>query len=154
MSAKISADAMKTITNELQGGSVFFRKALPKGTPTDRKSEPVGFARRSDSATDRTGEATGNVNRSENQSVLPTGRQKRPDRPTDRKTVKHRPTQRHGFEFYADQLHRLKLLQAQKMIDLGGETVSLSELVREAIEVYLDVHLPTKPTGSTNRPQK
>jgi len=46
-----------------------------------------------------------------------------------------RRTKRHSFEFYEDQLVRLKQLKIQA--ELAGEALSLSDMVRAALDDYL-----------------
>jgi hypothetical protein len=60
--------------------------------------------------------------RTENRSVLP---------------VK-RLTKRFSFEFYVDQLARLKRLKNH--VEEKGETISLSDIVRQALDNYLKEH--------------
>ena len=57
-------------------------------------------------------------------------------RPNDRTVERNRSTKRHAFEIYRDQLERLKTLKAMAMLD--GSNTSMSEMVREAIDSYLD----------------
>ncbi len=58
------------------------------------------------------------------------------ERPNDRTVSSERKTVRHSFEFYADQIQAIRKLRAQK--ELAGEPVSLSEMVRDAVDRYLD----------------
>ena len=78
------------------------------------------------------------------------------ERPTRR--LIHRTLQRRSFEFYVDQLETLKAwsLQAQLM----GEKVSMSEMIRAALDRYLRdearFHPPaddptTRPTDASMR---
>ena len=46
-----------------------------------------------------------------------------------------RRTKRYSFEFYEDQLVKLKQLKIQA--EMAGESVSLSEMVRLALDAYL-----------------
>lgn len=50
-----------------------------------------------------------------------------------------RPLKRHPFDIYADQLERLKALKAQAM--RRGEEASMSRMVREALEQYIERRL-------------
>ena len=54
---------------------------------------------------------------------------------TDGLPVKRR-TKRYSFEFYEDQLVRLKQLKIRA--ELAGESLSLSDMVRSALDDYLD----------------
>ena len=70
--------------------------------------------------------------------------------------VEHRPPQRslqrRSFEFYLDQLETLRLwsLQAQ----LRGEKASMSEMIRSALDRYLDANRPSNhpPDDPATRP--
>jgi hypothetical protein len=62
-------------------------------------------------------------------------------RPTDRATGKRLPVRR-GFEFYEDQLQALTRLSYEEK--LAGRPGSMSRMVREAVDEYLEKHA-TKP---------
>lgn len=58
---------------------------------------------------------------------------------TENRTVNHRKkrrTRRYSFEFYEDQVERLKQLH-ERLAD-AGDNVSLSDLAREAFDSYLE----------------
>ena len=57
-----------------------------------------------------------------------------PDKP-DTKAVVNRSTRRYSFEFYDDQIKRLKQMKYQS--GMNGKTVSMSEIVRDALDDYL-----------------
>lgn len=62
----------------------------------------------------------------------------RPENRTESRTLNlpiKRRTKRHSFEFYEDQLVRLKQLKIQA--ELAGEALSLSDMVRAALDAYL-----------------
>lgn len=69
-----------------------------------------------------------------------TERESDPDRttvrPNDRTTDRKRSTKRHAFEIYRDQLEQLKRLKAMAMLD--GHETSMSEMVRDALDTYLE----------------
>jgi hypothetical protein len=46
-----------------------------------------------------------------------------------------RPTKRHSFEFYEDQLLRIRKLKMQA--EMAGDMISQSEIVRAALDAYL-----------------
>jgi hypothetical protein len=46
-----------------------------------------------------------------------------------------RETKRHPFEIYRDQLQELQAIKAHALVD--GQNMSLSHMVREAIDMYL-----------------
>lgn len=60
------------------------------------------------------------------------------ERPNGRTVYPERKTTRHSFEFYADQIQAIRRLRAQK--ELAGEPVSLSAMIRDAVDRYLDSH--------------
>lgn len=96
------------MVSELRGGSAFFKDRVPqRPIPDAQTSKTVRSYRRTTVRTD-------------GQTV---------SQPTQRRT------KRHPFEIYADQLKRLQSIKAKAM--MGGETLSMSEMVREAIDQYL-----------------
>ena len=60
----------------------------------------------------------------------------REDRPISTSSPTKREIKRHAFEIYRDQLHRLQNLKLDKMKQ--GENASMSEMVRTAIDDYLN----------------
>lgn len=58
----------------------------------------------------------------------------RTEKRTDDLPIKRR-TRRYSFEFYEDQLTHLKRLKYQAEMD--GKVLSLSDLVRQALDMYL-----------------
>ena len=86
----------------------------------------------SDSPNDRTTERVG----------TPNGRtDAAPERPNDRtveRGTKARKTERYSYEFYADQVEAIRKIRARR--ELAGETVTLSDIVREAVDAYLQEH--------------
>ena len=92
------------VLNELSGQSVFFKE--PEGTErnTERKSERTEIR---------------SEERTENRTV---------DIPV------RRPTKRYSFEFYEDQLVRLR--QTRIEAQMKGESVFLSEIVRQALDEF------------------
>ena len=140
------------IANELKGGSLFFAKRTP--------NEPS--ATTSD-ANARTTERVNNRTDGETNSRTPEQATARPDeRPNERTpepvntrsgeqpnmrtgeranikpqnaVIPNRGITRHSFQFYQDQIIRLKQLRMQK--ELQGETCHLSDLVRQALDDFL-----------------
>ena len=47
-----------------------------------------------------------------------------------------RRTKRYSFEFYDDQIQQIRLIKIQTEID--GETIAMSEIVRQAVDQYLN----------------
>lgn len=47
-----------------------------------------------------------------------------------------RPTKRYSFEFYEDQISKLKQLKVEA--EMSGENLSLSEMARQAFDDYLE----------------
>ena len=76
----------------------------------------------------------------------PTERPERPERvtperppsPTPAELAERREIKRHSFEFYRDQLPQLKRLKAEFMI--RGADKSMSAMVREAVDSYIEIH--------------
>ena len=58
----------------------------------------------------------------------------KPDKP-EVEAVTNRSTRRYSFEFYDDQIKRLKQMKYQS--GMNGKTVSMSEIVRDALDDYL-----------------
>lgn len=61
-----------------------------------------------------------------------------PERANDRTVSSERSTKRHSFEIYEDQLASLKELKLQSI--LSNREKSMSEMVREALDRYLEQH--------------
>ncbi len=79
------------------------------------------------------------VNKTERNSVRKSERTEkrseyRTDIRTDRLPIK-RKTKRYSFEFYDDQLTGLKNLKHR--VEAAGENITLSEMVRQAVDTYL-----------------
>jgi hypothetical protein len=71
--------------------------------------------------------------RTENRSEI------RPEIRTEKRTVLipiKRRTKRYSFEFYEDQLSRIKKIKIETELD--GENISQSEIVREALDYYFE----------------
>lgn len=104
------------ITNELAGGSAFFRKSPPHADPQPTpeqvvEPEPVATA------------------------PIPDAAPRTPVRPV---LPKRRQMIRHSFEVYMDQLERLRdLADGQRE---RGEIGSMSRMVRDAIDRLLNDH--------------
>ncbi|MCB2160509.1 hypothetical protein KQH40_00315 [bacterium] len=95
------------IVSELRQGSVFFQK------PEDRSD--IRTEERTDIRTEQRPE-----NRTENRTVtLP---------------IKRR-TKRYSFEFYEDQIDELKKIKIEAELD--AKSITMSEIVREALDQYL-----------------
>ncbi len=56
-----------------------------------------------------------------------------------------RATKRYSFEFYIDQLTRIRQLKIET--EMAGEHLSMSEIVRQALDDYLVRH-PAEPYGN------
>lgn len=96
------------IVNELKGHSRFFQKP-PTNPASTTDTEPAP--------------PQSPIPRSEERTVF------RSDLPTKRRT------KRYSFEFYEDQL--LKLKQLKYRAEMSGERIFLSDLVRDALDQYL-----------------
>lgn len=140
------------IANELKGGSLFFAKRTPN-EPSATTSD--ANARTTERVNDRTDGET-NSRTPEQATARPDERpnERTPEpvntrsgeqpnmRTGERANVKpqnavipNRGITRHSFQFYQDQIIRLKQLRMQK--ELQGETCHLSDLVRQAIDDFL-----------------
>lgn len=117
------------IMNELRGGSSFFPKAKPpESDPVSKEDNKVVFSSQStptatETPIERKSDRTDNrsVGRSENRTVgLP----------------QKRLTRRYSFEFYDDQITRLKQLKYQA--EMQGQRASLSDYARTALDRFLD----------------
>lgn len=109
------------ITNELAGGSAFFRKSPP---PTDPQPTPEQVAKPEP------------ISPASIMEVAP----RTPDRPV---LPKRRQMIRHSFEVHLDQLERLRdLADAQRE---RGELGSMSRMVRDAIDRLLNDHPSDTP---------
>lgn len=100
------------IANELAAGSAFFRSA-PKSTAAPTPIQPAQHLPNPAPA-----------------SEAPPVRPVRPARPAKRQMI------RHPFELYMDQLDRLRERAEEQR--RAGEPGSMSRMVREAIDRYLD----------------
>ena len=58
-----------------------------------------------------------------------------PERTADRTTVRQRILRRYAFEFYMDQIDALKKMKLEKLN--AGEDMSMSKLVRDALDEYI-----------------
>ncbi len=47
-----------------------------------------------------------------------------------------RRTKRYSYEFYDDQIQQIRLIKIQT--EMNGETISMSEIVRQALDQYLN----------------
>src|SRR5258706_14596254 len=84
-------------------------------------------------------QTSGSVDKTERNSVRKSERTKkrseyRTDMRTDKLPIK-RKTKRYSFEFYDDQLTGLKNLKHR--VEAAGENITLSEMVRQAVDTYL-----------------
>lgn len=120
-----------TITNELKSGSFFFSPSKEgkesEILPVPQKPKKL----KAEHANTRTGErANGRtparVNVRTSKEIIHPKSQ----------NLSKREIVRHSFQFYKDQISRLKMLRAHK--ELLGETSNLSDLVRDAIDAYLE----------------
>jgi hypothetical protein len=139
MKKKLNEDLIRS---ELQEGSAFFRR--PVTTPPDAAAEtPAPTPHEAEPALTPLAEprALADSTSAEDQtsavSVRPYGSPYA--RPSVR-TGMRRTIRRHPFEFYQDQLESLKRLSIEEQ--LAGGTGSMSEMVREAVDRYLQTRAP------------
>ena len=109
----------ESVINELRGESVFFKPdPEPAPPPITQPQEVKGPAEEPQPETVRLSER--NSERTEiRSSVLPTKRLSR----------------RYSFEFYDDQITKLKTLKHEA--EMRGEKLSLSDIARQAMDDYL-----------------
>lgn len=117
----------QNVLSELTGQSAFFRKeAAPSAPP----STPNQNARPPERATERP------VERSTERT---------PEQVIEKLVTKpHRIIRRYSFEAYDDQVRHLKRISLQAEIE--GESRSISEMIREAIDTYLHSQNEAHPT--------
>jgi hypothetical protein len=104
----------ESIANELEGASLFFHPAQAETPPAPIRPLP---------SEERT------IERSSVRSEIR----------TEIRTVSipiRRPARRYSFEFYDDQIVEMKRLKHEA--EMRGEKVSLSDIARQAIDVYLE----------------
>lgn len=53
-----------------------------------------------------------------------------------------RQTKRYSFEFYEDQIHKIKKIKINT--ELQGKSIAMSEIVRKAVDDFLHRHYPEK----------
>ena len=104
--------------------------ARPDERPNERTPEPVN-TRPDERPNERTPEPANT--RSGEQPNMRTG--ERANVKPQNAVIPNRGITRHSFQFYQDQIIRLKQLRMQK--ELQGETCHLSDLVRQAIDDFL-----------------
>lgn len=109
------------IANELAGASSFFRTATTPPLEPPPAAAPAPSVITPHTSPTRVA-----------QSAEPTRTPRTPVRPTRRQMI------RHPFEFYMDQLDALRALADDQR--RRGEPASMSRMVREAIDHYLDDH--------------
>ena len=117
MKKKLNTDA---ITNELSEGSAFFQAT----------NQPVEEPTKAQTGIQETGRDT------ERTDDRPVGRtaERSGGRSVGRSIKRIRV--RRGFEFYQDQLQKLKELQLNAA--LRGDELSMSDIVRRALDAYLE----------------
>lgn len=80
--------------------------------------------------------ASTDSNNDSSQNKPKTSSNRTTERPNDRTVERERITKRHAFEIYRDQYDKLKKIKAEAMLD--GNNISMSEMVRDAIDAYLE----------------
>jgi len=117
------------VINELKGQSVFFQsqppaEESPTNLPETAKQEPAKTERFSERNSERT-----EIRTEKRTPSLPTKRLSR----------------RYSFEFFDDQVTRLKALKHEA--EMRGEKVSLSDMARQALDDYLLDRQPETEQG-------
>lgn len=100
-----------TVSNPLSGSAFF--KEKHSGENTSKNNKPNALINRTDTEDEK--EETRGRPRSQ------------------------RKTTRHSFEFYADQVKKIRRIKALKELD-EERTISLSEIVRDALDEYIERH--------------
>ncbi|MBX3004600.1 MAG: hypothetical protein KF821_02085 [Anaerolineales bacterium] len=123
----------ENVLSELTGQSAFFPKDAETPTPSD---EVKPNTRPPERATERT------IERPTEQT---------PERVIGTPARQHRIIRRYSFEAYDDQVRHLKKISLEA--EIAGETRSISEMIREAVDSYLKTQNEVNPTQrSTERP--
>lgn len=123
----------ENVLSELTGQSAFFRK--------DTASPP------------QSNEVKSNTRTPERPTERPVERptERTPERVIETPTRQHRIIRRYSFEAYDDQVRHLKKISLEA--EIAGETRSISEMIREAVDTFLKVQNEGNPTErSTERP--
>lgn len=85
--------------------------------------------------------STTNFDRTENRSEFRSN-----ERPVQRSEMRSvdlpikRQTKRYSFEFYEDQIHKIKKIKINT--ELQGKSIAMSEIVRKAVDDFLQRHYP------------
>lgn len=103
-----------TISNPLSGSAFFKEKEPSRKRPQDNKPNEI-------------------INRTEKQTDTANTKETRGRPPSERETT------RHSFEFYVDQVTKIRRIKALKELD-EDRTISLSEIVRDALDEYIERH--------------
>lgn len=112
------------IVNELSGRSVFFSDPTP---PRAQSHSPAFQQHDEEQQTER--KTVRKSERTENRSEY------RSEKRTPSSLPIKRSTKRYSFEFFADQIVTLKQLKRQA--EDRGESLTLSDIVRQALDEYL-----------------
>ena len=101
-----------SVLSELAEESVFFKKPSPGNITSENNPE---------------------TSRTENRSEIRT--EERAENRTYQLPIK-RATKRYSFEFFNDQVNRIKKIKLNT--EMAGERISMSEIVRQALDEYFD----------------
>jgi hypothetical protein len=130
------------IFNELKGSSLFF-KQQEKTTGTVRSHKDIHSERIPETTVDGEKEQILEIKKVE--SVVTTGSPSvvPSETPSVRTPVRVKRTiTRYSFEFFQDQLEHLKKFSIEQQV--RGERGSMSQMVREAIDMYISKKLRTE----------
>lgn len=108
------------VLNELSGQSVFFQRDLSPSSQDTKKDV-------SQESPDRT------KNRTEQRPEYRT--ENRTEMRTVHLPIKRR-TKRYSFEFFEDQITKIRTIKIET--ELAGDSISLSEIAREALDHYFE----------------
>ena len=131
---------MKGIQNEIAAGSAFFERPAPLAAQADKKRAEKTEAK---NRTEKTNANTQRMKRTDKAHDRTDGTGVRPYALIDRipaRPYKRRP-ERYSFQFWTDQITRLKKLK--QVLNIAGdpedrEEITLSDMVRQAVDEYLD----------------
>ena len=131
---------MKGIQNEIAAGSAFFERPAPLSPQADKKTPEEAEPK---IRTEKTNANTKRMKRTDEPPVRSDGTGVRPYGLIDRipaQPYKRRP-ERYAFQFWTDQITRLKkikhILNISRDPEDRGE-LTLSDMVRQAVDEYLD----------------
>ncbi len=130
------------IFNELKGSSLFFKQQAKTASST-RSHKDIHPERIPESTADRETEQVPEIKKEESVVTPVSPSVRTPETPSVRTPVRVKRTiTRYAFEFFQDQLEYLKKFSLEEQS--RGERGSMSQMVREAIDMYISKRLRTE----------